>query len=247
MEFASEAWMRWNSRPWAAERRFALRLAFGLVLVLWPWAGGHRVAALASEVVNAGASLVFSGPESLQMHPEGPPDSWNALLTIRNGLGTERVLWELRRIPYIPTAVFAALTLAFPLGSRKRRFVVLAMGVMILQALPLLRLILLLSSNAPIRLVGLPSWLHSALVVACGALVFPPGMAYAVPLLLWLLSLSLLDRAALALAVRSALGLHEPGHFAPPVSRLSPKSRQKHRRNSPHGKRGRRRRSRHKR
>jgi hypothetical protein len=170
------------------------------------------------------------------MRPEGPKDSWNALLTIRNAIGTQRVLWELRRVPYLPTAVFAVLTLAFPLGSWQRRLAVLAIGVVMLQALPFLRLVLLISSDAPIRLVELPSWLHSAMVIACGALVFPPGMAYAVPVLLWLLLLALLDRGAFGLAVRSAFGSHALGDFTPP-SPPSPKSRRNHARKSPHAKR----------
>lgn len=243
MGSSSNAWLRWVSRPWGVKSRFALRLAIGMLLVLWPWAGlGHRFGALASDVVNASAGLVFSGPESLQMRPEGPKDSWNALLTLRNAEGTQRVLWELRRVPYLPTAVFAVLTLAFPLGSWKRRLAVLALGLVLLQVLPLLRLVLLISSDAPIRLLELPSWLQSALVVACGTLVFPPGMAYAVPALLWLLLLALVDRGALGLALRSASGSQALSEFTPP-SPPSPKLRGNQRGKLPRKKRMHRKRS----
>ena len=175
------------------------------MLLLLPWPGLGRVFSSAVAVVaNPFASMCFTTPAGIHMAPEGPADSWNALVTVTHASGkVQQLLWELRRTPYLPMAVFIAVALGFPLGRRRSRLAIMGAGLIALQALPLMRLLILVGAEGPVQLFQTPDVLHGLLTIAVRALVLPPGMAYAVPTLLWLALLALFDRDALTLAARS--------------------------------------------
>ena len=199
----------WRQRSLAF--RVGLRLAAALVLVLLPWPGFARgFGELASSIANAWTAPWLSSGTLLSMRPEGPSDSWNAVLTVGRADGVyHELLWDLRRTPYLPMAVFTALVAAIPFGRLKRRLLVLAIGLAALQLLPGLRLLLLVSADTPGRLVELPHLVQSAVLVACGAFVFPPGMAYVVPSALWVGLMWLFEREALVSGARSLAGGHD--------------------------------------
>ena len=96
---------------------------------------------------------------------------------------------DLRVLAFLPTAAFIALAVAVPLGSRRRHLLVLAVG------LPLLELLLLgliaapllsfLGGTGPVQAIHLGRAAHTLLQIVYRAFVVPPGMTFAVPLLLW--------------------------------------------------------------
>ena len=212
----------WRRRSIAL--RVGVRLAAALVIVLLPWPGlGHGFGELASSITNAWTAPWLSSGTLLTMRPEGPADSWNAVLAVGRADGAfHELLWDLRRTPYLPMAVFTALVAAIPFGRLKRRMLVLAIGLAALQILPALRLLLLLSTETPERLVELPRFVHSALLVACGAFVFPPGMAYVVPSALWVGLMWVFEREPLVSGARSLAGEHDEPTPHPAV--LAPSS-----------------------
>jgi hypothetical protein len=128
------------------------------------------------------------------------------VVTLGNaGAHAQQLLWDVKRTPYLPMVVFAALTLAFPLGRFGRRLLILSVGLVGLSLLPALRLLSLLGSDTPFRLLELSSTLEAVLFMACAALVFPPSMAYALPLLLWVFLLGRFDPPAFAVMTRSVM------------------------------------------
>jgi hypothetical protein len=193
----------WQRRSLAF--RMGVRFGAALVVVLLPWPGlAHGFGELASSVANAWTAPWLSSSTLLSVRAEGPPDSWNAVLSVGRVDGVyHELLWDLRRTPYLPMAVFTALVAAIPFGRPKRRLLVLAIGLAALQILPGLRLLLLVSADTPGRLVALPRLVQSAVLVACGAFVFPPGMAYVVPSALWVGLMWLFEREALVTGARS--------------------------------------------
>jgi len=96
---------------------------------------------------------------------------------------------NLRSLIFLPTATFVALALATPMGSRRRNLRVLLVGLLIL--LPLLLVLVgipllsFLGGTGPLSAFTLARWQHVGLQVLYRALVVPPGMAFAIPLLLW--------------------------------------------------------------
>jgi hypothetical protein len=179
--------------------RLPLRFAAVLSLFLFPWPG---IGTLFADVFSACVNFVAAGltqPALLRFGAAGPPDDWSAVVTLIGTSGARQdFLWELRRAPFLPLAVFAALTLALPRGRFRSRLAVFALGTAVIMTLPALRLGLLLGSDTPFRALDLSPTLMAALTVATGTLVLPPGMAYAVPALLLLLLLTIFDRTTLA-------------------------------------------------
>jgi hypothetical protein len=196
----------------SAAVRIGARLFAALFVVLWPWPALGRIFAVwASALANAVFRLSSSDPPPLHLRPEGPSDSWNAILAVTDASGLyQELAWDLRRVPYLPMAVFAALVVAIPFGRASRRLLVLGVGLMALHLVPMLRLLVLVGAEAPVRLVEMPSAVHSALIVACGVLVFPPSMAYVVPLALYLICMWHADREALKSGVWELLGKQRP-------------------------------------
>jgi len=141
----------------------------------------------------AGATSFTSGvrlfvdatPESLATHP------FQATLHVLSPSMTRPVTVpvDLRTLAYLPTAAFIALALATPLGSWKKNARLLGLGlallVPVLFALIVTPLVSFLGGTGPVRAFELGRWAHVVLQLVYRALVVPPGMAYAVPLLLW--------------------------------------------------------------
>lgn len=190
-----------DAETWLSPRvHFVLRFASLLVLGWVSWPGlGNWVGRVCSALANPLAGPLARSPETLEFRPEGPDTSFNAILSVTNASGVyQELLWDLRRTPYLPVLVFMALCAALPWKRVAPRLLVAALGLTILPLLSGLRLLLAISSESPIRLLELPSAVEFVLNMACRALVLPPGMAYAVPALLWLALSWWLDREALA-------------------------------------------------
>jgi hypothetical protein len=168
-------------------------------LIPWPRLGEvyGTMAAMGNVVVGerpigAGGLLRFDAPR----HPEDSEAASDATypveLSARNARtgALVRVPIDLRTLTFVPTAVFVALAMASPIWKGARGPVVLVSGLVILQvflvgsiAVPLF---LFFSNPHPMRLFH-PSPLFShALTVAYRSLGAPPGMAFAIPGLLWL-------------------------------------------------------------
>jgi hypothetical protein len=148
-------------------------------------------AALANRLVDGktferGVTLHFEAKEEdLDPHP------WQLTLTVREPTRAQPVLVpiDLRTLLFLPLAAFIGLALAAPLGSARRNARVLGQGLLILvpallllTALPLLSF---LGGTGPVRAFQLAPALHLAVQTVYRALVAPPGMMYALPLLLW--------------------------------------------------------------
>lgn len=160
-------------------------------------------AALGSALVEgrqfeSGAQLRFEAePEQLAEHP------WQTTLVITPPAAGQEVRMpiELRSLLFLPLAAFIALGAAVPLGSPKRNLRLLLIGVPILELVLLiltaLPIVSFLGGTGPIAVFTLSAPVHALLQIPYRALVAPPGMAYAVPLLLWwVLVVRLRPRAA---------------------------------------------------
>jgi hypothetical protein len=107
---------------------------------------------------------------------------------------------DLRRSGYIASAVFVALAVMTPLRGRRSRWrkaALLGAGLVGLQILPLLPLLSFFSGKLPVTVFDLGPIPRALIEVSYHALVAPPGMAYAVPALLWLLLVTLTDPSCL--------------------------------------------------
>jgi hypothetical protein len=134
-----------------------------------------------------GATLHFEAADAdLAAHP------WQLTLRVLDPARIERpvlVPMDLRTLLYLPLVAFVALSLAAPLGSPWRNARVLGQGWLILTptllALTALPLLSFLGGTGPVRVFRLAPWLHVLFQTVYRALVAPPGMMYALPLLLW--------------------------------------------------------------
>lgn len=116
---------------------------------------------------------------------------WQLTLRVSDPARVEPV-WvpiDLRTLLFLPFAAFVALSLAVPLGSAKQNALLLGRGLLIfipalwlLTALPLLSF---LGGTGPVRAFRLAPLLHALFQTIYRAVVAPPGMMYALPLLLW--------------------------------------------------------------
>lgn len=172
---------------WGPLVRFILLLA----LMLPPWSAvgrwyGRAVGAWAQLTLTeaaapvelrfaaAGPSQAGADPWSLAVEASDPDDRY-----VRTTLDT-------RRSGYLASAFFLALSLATPCRWRKKLALTIA-GLSLLALLPLLPLIFFFSGKLPVQAFHPGSVAAAAVETAYHALVAPPGMAYAVPTLLWLL------------------------------------------------------------
>ena len=156
--------------------------AFGNLIV------GNR--ALAS-----GVNLHFEVSDAeLEAHP------WRVTLHVQPASPAPAVLVpiDVRSLVYLPTAAFVALAIAVRLRSARQHVQLLAIGLAILEPLLLLLVALpllsFLGGTGPIRAFSLSRPTHVVLQILYRALVVPPGMAYAVPLLLWWLLVMAMNR-----------------------------------------------------
>jgi hypothetical protein len=176
-------------------------LVFTLLMLPIPAVGrtyGHLVGGLASLAVGMGASSEVE----VRFTPGGAAgpagDPWTLGIHVEDP-GTGRYVGtalDLRRSGYIACVVFVALALATPLAGR-RRLALLGGGLVPLQLLPLLPLLSFFSGKLPVRVFDFGTTSRALIEIGYHALVAPPGMAYAVPGLLWLLLVTLLDANSL--------------------------------------------------
>ena len=186
-----------------------------LTVLMLPWPGlgptyaraVGAIARTATSGANPSVTLRFTVPDA-----GGPAGgSWRLDVFAEDTVTGQYVqtALDLRRGGYIASAVFVALALATRTRPRKK-LILLACGVSVLQLLPLLPLLSFFSGKLPVRVFDLGAAANVLIEIAYHTLVAPPGMAYAVPALLWLLLVWLLDPTCLPLAMRRPE--HEPKH-----------------------------------
>jgi hypothetical protein len=119
-------------------------------------------------------------------------DSWRTKLWLKNRSSGQRlaVPVDLRGIHYLPAATFIALAVALS-AERRRRLAILGVGLAILVPLSLLLVSLSLVPSlrgGPFELFPASDGFNAAIVIFHRAFVAHPGMAYAIPgLLFWIL------------------------------------------------------------
>jgi hypothetical protein len=142
---------------------------------------------LPSEPFAQGVRLrLLAPPELLAQHP------WQAtLFAERAGTVLQAMPIDLRSLCYLPCAAFVALSVATPLGNWRRNAKLLGIGLPILHtflmALLTTPLLSFFGGTGPLQLFRLAPATHVVLQILYRALVAPPGMAFALPLLLWAL------------------------------------------------------------
>ena len=171
-----------------------------------PWAGFGATYSRAFSAVTNGLFDVLPSHPRLEFHLEGsearpPPlalgiDSWRTTLTITNRKTRQtcNVPIDLRGANCVPAAAFVALTVALPVAGRRRKLVMLFAGLAFLVPLSLMLVSLPLIPRlrgGAFELFPLPELLNSVVVLFYRAFVAHPGMAFAIPALLWWILLSL--------------------------------------------------------
>jgi hypothetical protein len=162
-----------------------VRIGVLLLLLLWPW---RIVGRIYAGMVTATARLFLDTGTAVALRFPSGDDPWR-LRIVADDAATGRFVetaLDLRRAGFIVAAVFVALVLVTPLGWR-RRATLLAIGLPPLALLPLLPIVALFSGALPVRAFHPGPVVHAATSIAYHALVTAPGMAFALPLLLWLL------------------------------------------------------------
>ncbi|MCG5053293.1 MAG: hypothetical protein KA712_10080 [Myxococcales bacterium] len=201
---------RKQQRPAASDRapsrrrmlgEFSARFFIAAILLLWPWKGlGPAFVSVIGGLHAPLLNLVVDDPASVLIAPDARHDSWNALVTVRTEGLSQGLALDVRRTPYLPMSILVAFILAVPGLRAERRTVAVALGLVLLQALPGLRLVALFAEPGPLNVVHLPGLLVGFLGVITRVLVLPPGMAFAIPILLALLLIAVLDPRALVRA-----------------------------------------------
>lgn len=150
-----------------------------------PWFTRAHVAlgnALLPATLESGIRLHFSASSR---------EPWQAVLRAESLLNRSAidVPIDLRTLVYLPLAAFVALAIASPLPSWKAYLRLIASGVLLLEPLLLLLVAVPLLSffggTGPVHAFSLSRPTLVVLQVVYRALVAPPGMTYALPLLSW--------------------------------------------------------------
>lgn len=182
---------------------FGVRFAFVLALLLAPWPGlGETYSAGVTRLGNALTVFESSHAQFEFVRPGENEPAFSSVLRARDAATGQRlqVPIELRTLTFIPTMTFIALVLASSAGRSLRRSALqLLVGLAGLQLFLVFSLLaplcLFFAEPQPMQLIRLSAPVYDALTIFHRALVAPPGMAYAVPFLWWLV-LSALDRPA---------------------------------------------------
>jgi hypothetical protein len=171
-------------------------LVFGLLAAPWP-----GVPRFYTGVLAAGLDAVLGTPgPPAELRFRGAPlnsSSWELqvrVTSIDTGQFLETAL-DARRTGYLPAAVFVALAFASRL-PRKRKAMVVALGLALLHSLSLLPVLSFFSGRLPIVAFELSAPSRVIVDVLYRSLVAPLGMAFALPALLWALLSWLLGRSA---------------------------------------------------
>jgi hypothetical protein len=188
----------------------AARFAAVLIVLLAPWPGlGRAYVALygSAAAVIAKPILASSGVE-LAFAPsaqDDPKHEWFAMVSVLDAQTHARqhnMVTDLRRTGYLQIALYLAAAAAYPLRNRVRLLLVVTAGLALLASFGWLPIMMYLAKK---QIITLGSWSLSLLSVVYRSLVTPPGMAFAVPGLLWLAARTFLEKPLLSTKEQKAL------------------------------------------
>ena len=143
-------------------------------------------ALLAHAQFASGVRLYFTEPG-----PGSSDQAWALTLHLVSGQAGREVLVpiDLRTLVFLPTAAFIALAIAIRLSSVRAHLRLLGLGLLCLEPLLLalvsLPLLSFMGGTGPVHVFSLTRPTLVVLQVLYRALVAPPGMTYAIPLVLW--------------------------------------------------------------
>lgn len=195
----------------------ACRFLVVLVALLSPWPGlGRAYVGTFSRVGTAVIAPLLGRPGvevSLEASPEDDAHhEWFAMVMVRDALShaqLHRGAADLRRAGYLQIAVLVAVAIAFPLRSALRCVAFVAAAAVFLGMFGWLPALAYLARKGVIHLGTVT---FAALEIAQRSVVGAPGMVFAVPAMLWLIVLRVLnpERAR-----------HRSGHWSPKMTPAS--------------------------
>lgn len=201
-------------RPDRAMLWAVCRFVVVLVVLIVPWPGmgrpvvrafGYATQTMLSPLLAGVAeSVVFQASDETDLAHE-----WDLLVLVKDpktSATLRHASVHVRRSGYLQVACFLALVAGWPGRNPRRLAFVLGLGLLGLACLTTLPVLMFLSRRGVVPLAG---WLLSALAVVYRALVTAPGMAFAVPAILWCLLARPIDWTAFVSGPRSAARLRE--------------------------------------
>jgi hypothetical protein len=168
---------------------------FGLFAGPWPGIARRASGAFTAIASTVAAPLLSTAKVHVAFAraPESATDGdWDSVILLKKAGAAQPfdgAAVDVRRVWYLPIAVFLALSLAFPWWGWRRLALVLPAGILILQVPPMLPVLSFLVQS---RVIDLGVTAHTALDIAYRALVAPLGMAYALPAFIWIGMVSLM-------------------------------------------------------
>jgi len=185
--------VRWPEGPRA---RLFVRLVPLLGAALWPWPGlAHAFTGAFAAACNGVARVDLGWHARVAFEPHYAPDApWLVLLSITNELSGRsfRIPVDTRTVAYLRFAVFFALALASSILRTRRGVRAAAAGVAVLAAITAVTIELgVLQVFGMLGVLRLGVLAQSVLSVGILTLVSYPSMAFAVPGLVWVLTMRL--------------------------------------------------------
>jgi hypothetical protein len=172
---------------------FVLRfvLVLGLFFLPLPVIGQTYAGAFSNVATLVAPRTLRDGAVSLRFAGSAPSKPWEVVMAAEDRVARRKISVpiETRSLSYVPLSVFVALALATPVADPRRERRILGFGLLtmlvlvgVLIAAPLL---LLLGGASQVRGFELSVGTKVFLELVHRALVSPPGMAFAVPGLVW--------------------------------------------------------------
>ena len=168
--------------------RFGVPFLLLFLVLSWPFAFvGRGYRSLVCGAINAFVLKSTQTPRVARLVPDGRPDAeWHAIYVVWNQVEKsteEQFDIDIHQLFYVPTAFFAALTLATRFAwSSKHMVAKLILGLALFQ----LRAVLpFMAQERAVIGVADRGWFDPALLLVIQIVVKPLGMAYALPLFLW--------------------------------------------------------------
>jgi hypothetical protein len=190
---------------------FAAARFLAVLIVLaapWPGLGRAYVAAYGSVAAVIAKPILASSGVELAFAPSADDDAkheWFAMLSVLDAQTHARqhkMATDLRRSGYLQMALYLAAAAAYPLRNRVRFLVVVTAGLALFAAFGWLPILMYLAKK---QIITLGSGSLSLLSLVYRSLVTPPGMAFAVPGLLWLAARTFLEKPSPPPAQRKTL------------------------------------------
>jgi hypothetical protein len=175
--------------------RLLWRFVPAMALLLSPWPGLARAFSVAfGGACNALVQLAANGDGQVDFVASRyePDHPWWVLMSVKNVFTAESfgVPVDTRTVAYLRMSTFISLALTWPLWKTRRQMMALAFGIALLSlsiavsvALPLLQVL------GMVHVLALGVAVQSILSVGILMLVTYPSMAFAVPGLIWWLTL----------------------------------------------------------